>query len=453
MITKILCSAGIFFLPFITTLSFGQEVLISEEKVNALMEHCHENRLFNGVVLMAKGDSVLYQESYGYAVMEWDIPHTIDTKFRIASCTKQFTSMLIMQLHEEGKLDLKIPISQYLPNFKNPIADSINIHQLLSHTSGAPRWESLAEENPEYWYSDVSIEDILEYFRNSTLEFKPGKRFKYGSIGYELLAAIIESVTHESYEEALYRRILKPVGMENSGMHNPYELKKKYAFAYENWDFAYNISDYYNPSHAIGATGIYSTAPDLLKWSQAITNNTLISDSMKRKMFTPVTYRHYEGYGYGWYIGFYEFEEKNQKINYQQHTGGMPGHTSLITRCPDEGYTIILLNNTGHSKLELINYELLKILKGYDWTMRKDLAVELSKCTTRSEIDQIKKDFYANEEGYFEAENQLCGLVYQTILNNKKDLAESIFEFGLELYPGSQRIIAYRNEANKRLLK
>jgi tetratricopeptide (TPR) repeat protein len=162
---------------------------------------------------------------------------------------------------------------------------------------------------------------------------------------------------------------------------------------------------------------------------------------MIRKMYTPVTFRHYEGYGYGWYVGFYEFEENGKKVNYFQHSGGMPGHTSLITRLPDDDYFIVLLNNTGHTKLKLINYQIIRILYGYDWKMKNDLTVELNNCKNTKEIDKLKKEFYENEENYFESENHLGGLVYQKITSGKYETGQAIFNFGMELYPNSQSLL------------
>lgn len=199
---------------------------ITSDGIGSLMQHCFENRLFNGVILIAKGDSIIFQNTYGNAVMEWNITHTMNTKFRIASCTKQFTAMLILQLVVQGKLSLTEPISTYIPQFHKPSADSINIHQLLSHTSGAPSWRNITESYNEYWYTDFSLDDILVFFENSHLITQPGSKFKYGSIGYVLLVAIIENITHMSYEEALSEIILKPLKMNNSGILNVYEQKK-----------------------------------------------------------------------------------------------------------------------------------------------------------------------------------------------------------------------------------
>lgn len=139
--------------------------------------------------------------------------------------------------------------------------------------------------------------------------------------------------------------------------------------------------------------------------------------------------------------------------NYFQNTSqpktkaGKPGHTSLITRIPDEELCIILLNNTGHAKLELINYEILKILNGLDWTMKKNLAVELDKCHTAMDIEEVRKKFFENEDDYFDGENELCGLLYQRISKGEMQMADAIYNFALELYPDAEAIPRYRKAA------
>jgi tetratricopeptide (TPR) repeat protein len=321
--------------------------------IEKLMNHAYENRLFNGVVLISTGDSIVFQRPYGYAVMEWDVLHTMDSKF------------------------------------------------------------------------------------------------SYHSIGYQMLASIIENRTNMSFEEAMKEMIFKPLNMTNSGIHNVYEQKKYYAYAYEKWYYDYNISEYYSPTHAMGQVGVYSTAGDLLKWNQAINSHTLLSDSMTIKMFTadPATQRYYEGYGYGWYVGYYEFEENNFKINYHQHSGGMPGHTSLITRLPGQDYYIVLLNNTGHAMLELINYEIIRVLFGFNWVMPKDLAVTLDQCHSIHLIDSIMNDFHSDEDKYMISDNDLGGLCYKKIRSGKDELAMAIYKSGLEYFPQSIKLNSLLAEA------
>ena len=108
----------------------------ASERIETLLKRYQELGLFNGSVLVADGGQVVLKKGYGLANMEWNIPNTADTKFRLGSITKQFTATLIMQLVEQGKIDLKAPVTRYLPNYPGRTGDKVTIHQLLNPTSG-----------------------------------------------------------------------------------------------------------------------------------------------------------------------------------------------------------------------------------------------------------------------------------------------------------------------------
>src|SRR5215510_9209272 len=143
--------------------------------------------------------------------MEWAIPNTPDTKFRLGSISKQFTATLVMQLVEQGKIDLAAPVTRYLPDYPKRTGDRVNIHQLLNHTSGIvgyteiPTWDA-AMRNP---YTPTQF---LEFFSSLDLLFEPGSKFSYSNSGYFLLGAILEKVTGQSYEKLLRERIFAPLG-------------------------------------------------------------------------------------------------------------------------------------------------------------------------------------------------------------------------------------------------
>ena len=105
-------------------------------KIDEVMTAANKYRLFNGSVLVAENGKVIYKKGLGLAQMEWNIPNTADTKFRLGSITKQFTSALILQLVEQGKVKLDSKISEYLPAYRKDIGDKVTVHQLLNHTSG-----------------------------------------------------------------------------------------------------------------------------------------------------------------------------------------------------------------------------------------------------------------------------------------------------------------------------
>ena len=106
------------------------------KKIDALLNNYYQNGQLNGSVLVARSGEVIYKNGFGFANLEWMIPNTPDTKFRLASVTKQFTAMLIMQLVEEGKLKLDGRLSDYLPDYRSDVGGKVTIHHLLLHTSG-----------------------------------------------------------------------------------------------------------------------------------------------------------------------------------------------------------------------------------------------------------------------------------------------------------------------------
>ncbi|NIN36534.1 MAG: serine hydrolase, partial [Gammaproteobacteria bacterium] len=182
-------------------------------KINEIVIRYAESRDIHGTVLVAEKGTVLYSKAFGLANMEWDIPNNVDTKYRIYSMSKQFTALLVMQLVEAGKLDLKKPISEYLPYYRKDVGNQVTVHHLLTHTHGiAEHYERL----PSFIVTEPTQELVEKYFCNE-LDFQPGTNFRYsGLLGYILLGAIIESVTGKPYENVLQEKILDPAGMENT---------------------------------------------------------------------------------------------------------------------------------------------------------------------------------------------------------------------------------------------
>ena len=154
------------------------------EQIDALMQKYFEYNKFHGSVLVADQGEVLYKNGFGYANIEWQIPNAANTKHRLGSITKQFTAMLILQLAEEGKLDLQAPIATYLPDYPKPYADQITIHMLLTHTSGIPNYtsiEGLVRKESRNYYSP---EDFIAFFSELDLDFEPGSQHNYSNSGY-----------------------------------------------------------------------------------------------------------------------------------------------------------------------------------------------------------------------------------------------------------------------------
>jgi CubicO group peptidase (beta-lactamase class C family) len=148
-----------------TTISnsfLNQTFLFAQDKaaeIDKLMQFYHDEGAFNGTVLVAESGKVIFKKGYGFANMEWNIPNEPNTKFRLASITKQFTSMLIMQLVEEGKVKLDGKITDYIPEYRKDIGEQVTIYHLLTHTSGIPKYWNLPAFHRDILKDQYSVDE------------------------------------------------------------------------------------------------------------------------------------------------------------------------------------------------------------------------------------------------------------------------------------------------------
>ncbi|HSF48440.1 MAG TPA: serine hydrolase domain-containing protein, partial [Burkholderiales bacterium] len=256
-------------------------------KIDELMKVYNGYRQFNGAVLVAENGKIIFKKGYGMANMEWNIPVETDTKFRLGSITKQFTSMLILQLVHEGKIKLEGKLTDYLPDYRKDTGDRITIHQLLNHTSGIPSYTGLPNFSQEISRNPYNVSDFVKKYASGDLEFEPGTKFKYNNSGYFLLGAIVERVTGKPYEQALKERILDPLGMKNTGYDRHATILAKRAAAYEKRPDGYINAPYLDMSLPYAAGSLYSTVEDLYLWDQALYTDKLLSAQLKELMFKP----------------------------------------------------------------------------------------------------------------------------------------------------------------------
>ncbi len=306
---------------------------------------------FSGVVLVVRDGRRLLAKGYGSANLEWDVPNTLTTRFRIASLTKTFTAAAIMQLRENGKLDVQDSLCKYFdpcPAAWKPVT----LHHLLSHTSGVPAYggkpETHAGEFPPW-----SEAEITSWFADRPLEFEPGSRWKYSDWGYSLLGFVIEKVTGKSYEEVLQQQIFTPLRMRDSGYDHPRAVMKRRAAGYR-LDGERMLNAEYTPMTApYSAGGLYSTAEDLYRWDQALYGEAVLPEAARTLMFTSVL----GDYGYGW--GIYQPRGETRRAPPWAvpghltlvHPGSINGFSAEILRFPDDRATIIVLANIENISL------------------------------------------------------------------------------------------------------
>jgi CubicO group peptidase (beta-lactamase class C family) len=321
------------------------------EKISAILEEIDAKEHLSGVVLVGQDGEVIFQKSYGKANQSFHVPNDIDTKFLVGSLTKQFTGVLVMQLVEDGQLNLDIPITTYLPEFRADIGNKITIRHLLTHTHGIPNAD-LANR-----YKPMLKEEFIKKYCETDLEFQPGTQFKYSDIvGYYLLGVILENVTNRDFSDLLEERILDPLGMENSGYYSQDSIYQNLATGYTQKENTLLKAPHWDISQSFSAAGLYSTVGDLFKWSKALREPQLISVAGMETIFTP--YSDKIRYGFGWFLN--DPEINGAKRIFAGHNGGANGYKSQIMRGVNEEYVVIYLSNTD--KYVEIRYPVIEAL-------------------------------------------------------------------------------------------
>ncbi len=185
------------------------------KQIDTLLNDLFEKGGPGGVALVVKDGKTVYRKAFGMANLELGVKMKPDHIFRIGSITKQFTSVAILKLIEEGKIKLDADISEYIKDYPTH-GHKITIEQLLNHTSGIKSYTSMEEWDSEARKRDFTPSELVDYFKNKPMDFTPGEEFRYNNSGYILLGHIIELVSGKTYEEYIQENLFTPVGMTNS---------------------------------------------------------------------------------------------------------------------------------------------------------------------------------------------------------------------------------------------
>ncbi|MBT3242407.1 MAG: beta-lactamase family protein [Bacteroidetes bacterium] len=301
---------------------------------------------FSGTVLVAKKGKPIYSKAVGYAHQGFKVPNKPDTKFCLASMNKMFTGTAIMQLVQQGKLNLDDKVGKHLPNYPNEdIRDKVTIHHLLTHTSGmGSYWREFFESPKKSEINTVSDYDNLA--NGNPLLFEPGERFEYSNCGPLVLGLIIEEIAGLSYDEYIRRFITGPAEMGNTDCYNISESIDNLAIGYTNGRSVGRSFNprrnnlFMNPVKGGPAGGGYSTVEDLLKFDLALRNNILLNKENFDIMTTGKVNRN-ETNKYA-----YLFTEKF--VNGERivgHNGGTAGLNSHLAMYMNSGYTVAIMSN------------------------------------------------------------------------------------------------------------
>lgn len=401
-------------------------------KIDSLVSLYANYEGFNGSVLVSHEGEVIYKKGFGLANMEWAILNQTNTKFQIASITKPFTAMLIMQLVREGKLELHKPISTYLPDYPKTNGNQITIHHLLTHSSGIAR-EGVTNKKKN------RPKTMVDQFAEVPLEFKPGERFSYSNSGYTLLGYIIETITGNTYENILHEKIFNPLGMKNSGYFRHSKLIKNMASGYNKGFGEYFNAEGTDESTAYAAGAIYSTIDDMFIWEQALLTETLLDNNFKEQLFKKhIVDPNYGHYGYGWEIINKPIGNTTETVETNGHSGSIDGFRALYTRIPSTNSSITFLNNTNRAFLTSMTTAITGILfdKPYDFPL-KPLAMFMTEIIEKDGTDKGITFYHdhKDESDYYVSEQELIVAGYNYLHGGDAETAVKVFKLSTEVFP------------------
>ncbi|WP_020534560.1 serine hydrolase [Lewinella cohaerens] len=419
------------------------------KKIHDLIQACSDYGQFNGSVLVAENGEIIYKNGFGQANMEWNIPNKPDTKHRLASITKQFTAMAIVQLVAENKLELNQPITTYLPDYPKATGDSVTIHHLLTHTSGIPNYTSFPSYR-EVMRAPHSAMELVSLFADLPLEFTPGEQFAYSNSGYVLLGVLIEKITGKPYEQVLQDKIFSPLEMNDTGYDQHRTILENRASGYNKIANTFESASYIDMSVAFAAGALYSTVEDLYRWDQALYTEKLLPKEYMDLLFDTHIAAWGQHYGYGWEIGKLRIGNTQEYTQTISHGGNINGFNTQITRIPASQSLILLFNNTGLAPL----YDMTTAINGI---LHDKPYISPKRSMAYALLDKIQKDgiapalLYYNEikksDDYHLNENEMNLSGYQLIQSGKVEDAAAVFKLNAEAFPNSFNVYDSYGEA------
>lgn len=341
-----------------------------ETEIDALFHQAYPMHSPGATVLIAQADKILYRKAFGMANLELKVQMTPENVFQLASITKQFTSVAILMLMEQGKLSLQDPLSKFVADF--PRGNEITVHHLLNHTSGITSYTNLPEFRAKTRL-DLIPEKIIDSFKDLPLEFDPNEKYAYSNSGYVLLGHIIAQLSGMTYGEFIQTHIFDRLGMTSSCYADTYKIIAKRASGYQLYEGRHENAEYMSPTIPYAAGALMSTIDDMFLWNRAIQNNVLIAESSRRMAFTNHVLSNGKptNYGYGWAI------DEIEGISSLEHTGGINGFTASSIYVPANNiYSIVLTNLDDGVGAEIHNVKAVSALLGHSIAER--VAVNLS---------------------------------------------------------------------------
>lgn len=342
---------------------FAQENLFmnNTKKLDSLLKSVYADDLPGASIAIVHEGKVIFKSSYGVSQIHSNEKISSSTNFNIASLTKQFTAMAILQLVEKNELSLSDKLSRFFPEMNPKVADLITIKQLLTHSSGIPDHYDYTDTKNLHHAHDS---DVLNAIKNAdSTYFIPDSRFRYSNTAFCLLALIIEKTSGLSYSSYLQKNIFLPAGMKHSTVWNEYASVFQPASGYE-YDKAENKFRRSQGEENVffsteGDGGIYTSVEDYLKWFNALQSGKVFSKKIvdeARSMQFSIHENKELGYGYGWFI---DNSDTSKKV---YHSGSNGGFRSFSFTIPAQNTLIAIFSNRADIDLEALVLKITHLL-------------------------------------------------------------------------------------------
>lgn len=350
---------SVLFLLLLSLVSSAQSELLQQ-----YLDIQQQNNHFSGVVLVTQNGAIRTQAVVGNASYELGVPIRVESVFKVASVSKQFTAMLVALAIEEGKLGADDKLERFFPALTDPKWRQITLHQLLTHTSGLPHNEGIEDYWSVKYRLSLSPEQALSEILATKLLFAPGTRMYYSSPGYGLLVYVLEKVYAQPYEKLLQEKILRPLGLSNIGVSEAPKRVTNMTSPYHLLGDSLIAAPYRNASLMRGSGDLYANAIDLARWNESFSDGGPWSTSLRKMLFTPYSSgrNDTERYGYGWFI-----RQGPRRAYY--HGGGSFGCSALSAWYPEDNLSIVILSNVSILPVNSIWDDIEKIIFNEDFQL------------------------------------------------------------------------------------
>ena len=319
---------AILIIGLLSQICFAQNV--DKAKLDNYFKTIETNNKFMGSIAVSQNGKIIYSKSIGFSDFENNIKANENSKYRIGSISKTFTSVLVLKAIEENKLQLNQFIDKFFPTIKN--AEKITIKHLLSHRSGIHNFT----DNEDYmtWNTQAKTEkEMINIITKAGIDFEPDSKIEYSNSNFVLLTYILEKTFKKTYAELLTKYITEPLGLTNTYLGSKINTKNNECNSYrfmETW----KLEPETDISIPLGAGGIVSTPSNLVKFSNALFGGKLLKKESLELMKTIK-----DNHGIGLFqIPFYD------KIGYG-HTGGIDGFTSVLSYFSDKNISYAMTSN------------------------------------------------------------------------------------------------------------